>query len=349
VTGPSCTTETSCWAVSFSYVDRVSRSWHFDGRTWTTAKKIAARQQIDISCWAPDGCRTVDRAAGIHALTGGTWHTTRPFPRSGYPTDVSCASVEMCVLVDRAGSAVRFDGTQWQPAESIDPHRIIESVSCPTTTFCMALDIGGYAVRFSRGRWHSPTQVFDIAGLQQRVDVSCATQTFCGAVTEGGLAATFTDGRWQASRRITSASMLAISCPASNHCVAATTDGVVVYKGGWAHPSAAGHYFDAVSCVVRFCAIASREVWMRNDGVLAIGVPRNDVPGPINLVCATRHFCLISQVGQKNPGSAVDGASAAAAGIPASYDRTFRAGDCTASFCMLLVGGDPLEETHASR
>jgi len=135
----------------------------------------------------------------------------------------------------------------------------------------------------------------------------------------------------------------AVSCSRPGRCVAVGA-GLSIYDGRWHHPLANTHYFSDVSCVGRLCVATSRQVWMRNGGVLA----RTGVPGHGQTVCATRHFCLMSS---SHGGSAVasNGASWADAQIPGD---NFVVGDCSKHSCMLLVATSglyrQLEETHAT-
>jgi hypothetical protein len=349
-TGPSCTTATSCWATIWAYGD-VSRAVHFDGTTWTAHGRAAYRQLTALSCWSAHGCRAVDRAAFIHTFSGGTWSQHQPVPRVGHPTNVSCATDAMCVVVDLTGHAVRFDGTHWSAPEAVDVHREIRSVSCPTVHFCMTVDNLGYAARYAHGRWHPPTRVFAVTDPNSAAEVSCSSPDFCGAVVEGGRAAVYSDGRWRAPQQIDA---VAISCTPPKQCVA-TGRGISVYTGRWSRPQARAHNFWNVGCAGSFCAFDSDQVWMRNDGVQAVGVRKRGPYGAI--ACATRHYCLFAESTQTGSGLAVDGASWAEAQIPEHNPKvdppvaSFVAGDCSTHFCMVLVGdryGADLQETHAS-
>ncbi len=340
-TAPSCISATRCWLIS--YDNDGSRSWRFDGRSWTNGGRVAGRQQASLSCWASGGCRSVDRAANIHTLSHGSWHTSQPIPRTGHPSDVSCPSDQMCIAVDQTGHALRFDGSLWHQPVSIDVHRQLRSVSCPTTHFCMATDNHGFAVRYSRDRWRKPVRFLAVDGRYgETSDVSCASPVFCMAVLQSGRAAVYRHGHWHDTPRLVAEHgdfLYGVSCPAANFCIAAGA-GLSVYRGHWQAPVAGSHYFQDVSCAGTLCVAGASQVWMRNGGVLA----RAGAPASGSVVCATRRFCLLSS-SRQGDGVAVDGASWADAHIPG--DR-FSAGDCTRHFCMLLLGYDRNQETHAS-
>jgi len=288
----------------------------------------------------------VDRGADIATLKNGQWRTAQPIPRTGHPNDVSCGSATMCMAVDETGHALRFDRDTWQQPVPIDIHRRLRSVSCPTSSFCMAVDDHGYAVRYSNGAWHQPKPALSVSYSYQTIDISCASSAFCGVVVQDGRAAVYRNENWHSAPRVVEEhgnTLNAISCTLPGRCVAAGA-GLSIYNGRWGHPLASTHYFSDVSCVVKTCVVTSRQVWMRNGGVLA----RTGVPAYGRAICATRHFCLMSY---SHGGNAVasDGASWADAQIPM---HSFLAGDCTAHFCMLLVDNNDVyrqaQETHAN-
>ena len=341
-TVPSCLTATSCWLIEFD--NGVSRSAQFDGQQWARGGRVSSKQQTWLDCWAADGCRSVDRGGNIHTFTQDQWHVAQPIPRTGIATDVSCASRTMCMAVDRTGHALRFDGTGWQPPKPADIFRELLSVSCPTSHFCMAVDGRGYAVRYANGAWHKPTSVLTVHA-SQTMDVSCATSSFCVAVLRDGRAAVYNGVRWRQTPRVVSEAgnyLTSVSCSSPNRCVA-VGNGLSVYNGGWRPAVSGSTGFFSVSCVGETCAATAHTLWIRNGAAFAgTGVNASE-----QVVCATRHFCLVSS--SRDGSVATDGASWANAKIPSNY---FVAGDCAKHFCMLLLeaGAYPsLQETHATR
>ena len=173
LTGVSCSSPTSCFAVGysiyFSYRTVIER---WDGKKWTlvpspnvSTAKSAESTLAGVSCTSATSCIAVGRTSSGTSNQPGTFRTLAerwngsawsivPSPNApsgaGELASVSCAGAKFCVA---AGSAYRgsarstlletWNGAAWTPVASADPvsatHSALSGISCVSSTTCVAV------------------------------------------------------------------------------------------------------------------------------------------------------------------------------------------------------------------
>jgi len=159
---------------------------------------------------------------------GSTWTETILF---GFEVDyLSCVSSTRCVGVGSDGLqpvSTHFDGSTWHGFTNFgDTTAAATALSCQTTTFCIATDNRGRAQRYDRARWSAPATVAS-ASLS---DISCVQAGTCLAVgPAAGVVQYVGNGRWKPPVTIDKiGGLTAISCPASDFCMAVDDRGYVI-------------------------------------------------------------------------------------------------------------------------
>ena len=199
LSGVSCATETSCFAVG--YYNGFPGGGVFErwaGSRWS----LTAPMQVDptgVSCAGPTFCIAVG-AQGllfpwIDRWDGSTWSTvTVPSltERSGDLLGVSCSSATNCIAVGQtdlsAGHAptltVRWNGKRWSVVASPNPaESFLLGVSCTSAASCIAT--GGFLERWNGTRWSILAYPDVPPGTSPWASgaVSCTSATFCMTVS----------------------------------------------------------------------------------------------------------------------------------------------------------------------
>ena len=257
LSGISCPTATSCFAVGFvtGSADPKTLVERWNGTSWSIVKHQeprGANKLAGISCVKTTSCFAVGtttvptgssfpssvQLALLEQWNGTAWSVV---PSPHLPTStttsglagISCASVSMCFAVGSFTNFVetetlleRWDGKRWAVAPSLfrSNQNGLGSISCPTTTMCLA---AGAQIE----RWDGTTWSF-VAGpsIFDSIDaVVCRTSRSCAGVGVGDETATYVatwNGKaWSdVSGGGSVARLKRLSCPDPATCLAVGED-----------------------------------------------------------------------------------------------------------------------------
>lgn len=282
LSGVSCTSESSCVAVSHEGDVLVTSDPTASSPGWS---QVDLGEELNAVSCAPAGpCVAVDAGgdAWVNPSPGSSSWT--PTPLAGAPklTGVSCAGASLCVAVDEAGdvwTSTSPDGGGWTATKFGAEHRWT-AVSCAASSVCVAVDGEGAVAATAdptggTGAWHEARIA---AGALSAV--SCPSSTLCVAVDESGgaLASADPDGgspSWTVTTIDGGERLTGVSCVPQGLCVA--VDG-------------AGRTLASTD------ASAAIPAWSES-GVIDAG------PGFTGAACLPSGFCMAVDAG----GEAVDG------------------------------------------
>jgi hypothetical protein len=216
LTGVSCPSTTSCFAVGSSSIGATTKTLieHWDGTTWSIVASPnpsggAGPFLNGVSCASTTSCDAVGFSGFfektlVERWDGTSWSIVASPNPSGAEfvllAGVSCASATSCSDVGAylGGSGIhtlveRWDGTSWSVVASPDPSGdtspFLNGVSCPSTTSCYA--VGEYSATSSTKtlveHWNGTSWSIVASpnppGASGVLDaVSCASATSCDAV-----------------------------------------------------------------------------------------------------------------------------------------------------------------------
>jgi hypothetical protein len=298
-------------------------------------------------------CVEVDRTGNAVHFDGTRWHAPVAIDNGRYLADVSCVSTTTCVAVDYDGYAVKFANGRWyKPRRVLPPSEFGANLTCGSPRICVAWSGDGHMAVYD-GHWHQSRRL-DRHHKGPLNDISCTHGPFCVALaleSDGTQVFTY-DGRWHRVPHVVLRSKVLdeVSCTSRHFCLAVGNGVVLRYDGSWHQRSWRRGIYDTygLTCVRHFCAITSqKQMWMLNDGALGIAIPKSAGLSMSPALCASRHFCLVSNYADPEIRlEAVNGASWGNARVPTADDPSYfpLSGDCTRRFCTTMTYNG--QETH---
>ncbi|HVD40066.1 MAG TPA: hypothetical protein VNC16_03565 [Solirubrobacterales bacterium] len=221
--------------------------------------------------------------------------------------DISCAGASLCVAVGAKGrflySTDPTGGIEaWTEAQVSAPEPAdLTAVSCPATDFCAAVDTAGnvfLSQEPEQGAW-TEIAIDDEYAL---TEIACSSATFCVAGDAGGNVFVSDEptvaGAWEGTEIEAGEEVLAISCPSSSLCVAATDEDLFTSPdpaaGSWSATGLFGVW--DVSCPsTSFCAATTFHGVVVSDEPEGGAATWVDSPGSTTfgalLACPTTAFC----------------------------------------------------------
>ena len=247
LTGVSCGTARSCWAVG-STGNNAAIAEHWDGSAWSVVHLPAPRQSdsTDLpsisctglaSCWAVGTYQSTTTSAELpyaEHWNGRAWSVVKlPHPAGVFVTDavsVSCSSSVSCWAVGTAYSRSRplleyWNGHVWalKQAPAIGAKSTLEGVYCARSTDCWATGYGGkngtLAAHWDGSAW----SVTPTPNSGELLSTSCAGRD-CMAVGDNAgrtLAERWNGSAWTVTHtwRLT-AFLTGVFCTRGFHCMA---------------------------------------------------------------------------------------------------------------------------------
>jgi IPT/TIG domain len=275
-TSLDCPSTTSCVAV-----DATGSAFTYDGQDWTapvTIDPAVTRFQITdplVSCGSPTFCVAMSENL-ISTFDGHQW---TPFTTSpAYPDDetwvtaLSCASPSFCQASVGYYRTETFNGVTWKAGPSIpgaiesDADSGVTGLSCVSSAFCLAT-ANGHGYQFNGQSWtlqtstagvcSGPCGAIESSGIGEAV--SCATASLCAG---GGYLQTnnpsgptpvvsiYRGGRWTETELTGNGQVVAVSCPSSRFCAAATDTGEIYTYDGltWSYANLSLGSVGTLSC-----------------------------------------------------------------------------------------------------
>ena len=201
-----------------------------------------------IVCTGSDKCLAVDDLGGLTRFAFGgksvriQWDDTQTGINA-----ISCASHRFCVAGDLKGRIAEVIDGRLGAFYSVDPKADktrfgdrqsgISAIKCLSDRFCLAGDVEGRIYQFDGRRWvlsyrHAAKKKFRNQ-FGAVVSIGCSSSTQCLAGNRGGSLELFNGHNW-AQVGSTGSLNSDVSCPASSHCLIATSDGrITTWYGGW--------------------------------------------------------------------------------------------------------------------
>lgn len=206
LSGVSCPSTTSCWAVGDAASRSASKALmeHWNGVSWSIVTIPSAGGLSSVSCANPTSCSAVGSA--IEHWNGTRWSIEagavppRSFDGGAAPIGVSCPSTTTCIAVgvaDRANGqpgvwVEDWNGTSWKYVSSPDLHTsysLLYSVTCARTTDCWAAgtELGKtpglhpLLEHWNGTQWslvNTPDASADLRGVKCRTTTDCVTVGF---------------------------------------------------------------------------------------------------------------------------------------------------------------------------
>jgi hypothetical protein len=231
----SCPTATHCVAIGGA-----GNAVTFNGRDWSSARRIGPDVSYHVSCPTVQFCAAVGASgtptgfSTIVLLHGRVW-SSRRIPTTNWQTDrlmdVSCTTQDFCAAVNLNGKILTFKGAKWSTSSAYG-HKGLISVSCVSGTFCLAVGDAGQFTTYDGTRWTSPHSI-PLFGSAFAYSVSCASPAYCVVLGINGYSVSWKSGRWSAPERVFTGGASAgvsVSCPPSGACVAVNDKGLGSYN-----------------------------------------------------------------------------------------------------------------------
>ena len=237
----------------------VSVALRWNGKKWTaqrTPSPGGPAQLNAVSCSSARACTAVgaygsSRGGGSQQAFAERWNgirwTVQRIPQPASQVDlfgVSCASASACTAVGGFGSdpiepiygqshilAVHWNGRQWSVQHTLASARGgLTGVSCPTPKWCVAVGYGpgSRSAKLFTERWNGKSWAAQRTppGDFGQSAVSCTSTRACTSV--GGNPGRWNGSQWSvqhlSSGNAIHPSMLGVSCPSLNMCMAAGYD-----------------------------------------------------------------------------------------------------------------------------